>query len=92
MRLRLTEPVTAAAAKAAISVASAYRIESDGSARRPASYPFGSRWRSNTHRSKPYRPTPDSERRESLAIVRDRWLRALRTLLQAPTLGRSAHQ
>ena len=29
MRLRLTEPVTAAAAKAAISVASAYRIESD---------------------------------------------------------------
>lgn len=29
MRLRLTEPVTAAAAKAAISVASAYRIEDD---------------------------------------------------------------
>jgi hypothetical protein len=29
MRLRLTEPVTAAAVKAAISVASAYRIESD---------------------------------------------------------------
>jgi len=29
MRLRLTEPVTAAAAKAAISVASAYRIEND---------------------------------------------------------------
>lgn len=34
MRLRLTEPVTAAAAKAAISVASAYRIEND--ARRPS--------------------------------------------------------
>jgi len=29
MKLRLTEPVAAAAAKAAISVASAYRIESD---------------------------------------------------------------
>jgi hypothetical protein len=43
MRLRLTEPVTAAAAKAAISVASAYRIENDARLPSQKSEPRGRR-------------------------------------------------
>ncbi len=43
MRLRLTEPVTAAAAKAAISVASAYRIQSEARLPSQKSEPRGRR-------------------------------------------------
>ena len=43
MRLRLTEPVTAAAAKAAISVASAYRIQSEARLPSQESEPRGRR-------------------------------------------------